>query len=281
MSETINIYQYLDYREYLRALYTHLKATKPQFSFRFFSKQAGFASPNYLKMVMDGQRNLSQASIIKFREGLKLAKDEAEFFENLVHYTQSKTLHEKNQYYERLASSKAYIKIHRLEKESFDYFSKWYNVAIREMASLKGCRDNPTWIATHLKPTITIAEAQNALNTLTNLGLIEKNGNRLQKAKGNLSTERDLYSVSVANIHKELITKGMESIDRVDGKLRDISALTVAIKEEQIPAVKEMVQNFRRQLHSLLQDDKDADIVYQINIQFFPMTESVKVKKGK
>jgi uncharacterized protein (TIGR02147 family) len=250
-SAKISIFQYLDYRAYLRDLYAHLKLTKPQFSFRFFSKQAGFSSPNYLKMVMDGDRNLTQASTLKFIQGLKLGKDEAEFFENLVHYTQADSLQDKNFYYERLASSKAYLTLHQLEKASFEYFSKWYNVAIREMLSLKNFRPDPAWIACHLQPHIDIAEAQKALNTLLKLGLVEKKEKKLLKANGNLATEREVHSIAVSNIHKELITKGMESIDRIASKKRDISGLTVAIREEQIPALKEMVQNFMQQIHVL------------------------------
>lgn len=276
-----SIYTYLDYRAYLRDLYAHLKQTKPQFSFRYFSKQAGFASPNYLKMVMDGQRNLSQQSIAQFRDGLKLNKEEGEFFENLVYYCQSKTLKEKNLYYEKLAGSKAYLKAHSLEKESFEYFGKWYNVAIREMVSMRGFRDDPTWIACHLRPRISIHEAQQALDTLFKLGLIERQGKRLVKAKGNLATEREVHSVAVANIHKALIQKGSDAIELTPSKLRDISSLTVAIQESRIPAIKEMVQNFRRQLHSFLQDDNDAEVVYQINLQLFPLSESAKKNQDK
>ena len=53
-----NIYNFSDYRDFLKDRYRQLKEADPVFSFRHFSKQAGFGSPNYLKLVMDGKRNL-------------------------------------------------------------------------------------------------------------------------------------------------------------------------------------------------------------------------------
>ena len=91
-----NTYTYLDYRRYLKDLYKKLKETTNHFSFRYFAKAAGLKAPNYLKLVMDGERNLSQDGIRKFCKGLKLNKGEQEFFENLVHMNQSKTDEEKN-----------------------------------------------------------------------------------------------------------------------------------------------------------------------------------------
>ncbi len=67
-----NIYNFSDYRDFLKDRYRQLKEADPVFSFRHFSKQAGFGSPNYLKLVMDGKRNLSAEAVFKFAKGLRL-----------------------------------------------------------------------------------------------------------------------------------------------------------------------------------------------------------------
>ena len=48
---------YDDYRAYLSELIQFLRTSKRGFSFRRFSKRAGYQSPNFLKLVIDGQRN--------------------------------------------------------------------------------------------------------------------------------------------------------------------------------------------------------------------------------
>jgi uncharacterized protein (TIGR02147 family) len=54
----VDVYRYLDYRAFLRDFYEAKKAKSRTFSYRAFSKRAGVASPNYLKLVIEGQRSL-------------------------------------------------------------------------------------------------------------------------------------------------------------------------------------------------------------------------------
>ena len=49
-----DVYAYLDYRAFLRDFYAEKKANNPVFSYRSFSKRAGVASLNYLKLVVEG-----------------------------------------------------------------------------------------------------------------------------------------------------------------------------------------------------------------------------------
>ena len=84
------------YAPYLRAMVVHLKDVDPKFSYRYFSRWAGFSSPNFLKLVADGQRNLTPASIPKFARGLSLSERERESFETLVLMSLARTDEERN-----------------------------------------------------------------------------------------------------------------------------------------------------------------------------------------
>lgn len=70
------VYDYLDFRAFLKDLFVYNKERRGNFSYRFFSRQAGFASPNFLKLVTNGQRNLTNTSIAKIAKGFKLKKQE-------------------------------------------------------------------------------------------------------------------------------------------------------------------------------------------------------------
>jgi hypothetical protein len=72
-------YMVKSFREFLFIRYAYLKAALPKgFSYRDFSRRAGFGSPNYLKLVMDGDRNLAPESFYKFMSGLYVSEmDEA------------------------------------------------------------------------------------------------------------------------------------------------------------------------------------------------------------
>src|SRR5690348_8332036 len=130
-----SLFEYDNYREFLKDTYLSKKENK-KFSFRVFSRMAGFKAGNYLKLVMDGERNLTIESIEKFSMALKFNKEESKFFKNLVLFNQASSVDEKNKYAEQLLYSRVYRKIYPLKELQYRYFSQWYFVPIREMVNL-------------------------------------------------------------------------------------------------------------------------------------------------
>lgn len=99
--EQPNLFNYLDYRHFLR---DWLQSAKKNygFSYRFFSKRAGLKSPSLYKMVMDGERDLVEGSLHKFLEGLNLSVKEKEYFATLVLYNQARSDEHRERYLGRL-----------------------------------------------------------------------------------------------------------------------------------------------------------------------------------
>src|SRR3954469_11829187 len=101
-----NVFEFLDYRAFLRAYYTAEKARRPAFSHRFFSRLAGLRSPNFLKLVMDGERNLGPETVPKFSHAIGLTGESAAFFADLVTFTQAESVADKNRAFERISASR-------------------------------------------------------------------------------------------------------------------------------------------------------------------------------
>ena len=72
------VYDYSDYRAFLKDMYLFRKQHTKYFSYRAFANKAGFAAPNFLKLVTSGQRNLTNESIAKVAKGFGLKKRERE-----------------------------------------------------------------------------------------------------------------------------------------------------------------------------------------------------------
>src|SRR3954468_12495896 len=123
MEKAKPIFDYGDYRTYLRESYALLKARDPKFSFRFFSRLAGFKSSSVLKDVMDGKRNIGRHNIPKFAKALKLEKHEAYFFEHLALLNQAKTLKDRQYHAGKLLESQQLKELHPLASAQFNYFS--------------------------------------------------------------------------------------------------------------------------------------------------------------
>ena len=157
------VFEYLDYRSFLKDMYAYRKRRDRVFSYRYFSGKAGFASPNFLKLVIDGQRNLSHTSMLKSAKGFGLKGNEREFFENLVFMNQAGEHEERNYYYQKMMSAKDFKKIHKIAKDSYAYFSKWYYPVIREIIRFQIDKLTAQKIASLLKPKISVAEAREAM----------------------------------------------------------------------------------------------------------------------
>ena len=269
-----NLFTYGDYRLYLRDAYAFQKQEKRQFSFRFFSRIAGFKSPNFLKLVMDGKRNLSAEAIPKFAGALKLNRAETSFFRNLVFLNQAASTEEKCLYAEKIVRSKSFRDVHPMGSSELEYFSQWYYVAIRELILLHGFRSEPEWIAKKLCPAITPAEAAKALTELIRLSLIQKDKDRGYVQVHNLiSTSSEVLSTFLAHFHREMIKKGAESIDRFPRFRRHINSATVALSADGAKRVKKLVEQFRDEILEISAQETRPTDVYELNLQFFPLTK--------
>src|SRR5262249_55909152 len=137
-----SLFEYDNYREFLRDFYLHAKAENRNFSFRFFSRLAGFKSSGILKEVMDGKINIAPHSIDKYARAMKLNREETEFFRNLVLFNQAETSEKKRLYAEQMMKSRTYKRLHPLSDIQLNYLGQWYYIPIREMVGLQGFRED-------------------------------------------------------------------------------------------------------------------------------------------
>ena len=270
-----SVFDYLDYRAYLRAFYEAHKRTRAGFSFRTFSKRAGLRSPNFFKLVMDGDRNLGIETVPKFASALGLTGPEREFFADLVAFEQAADSVEKNRVFERIASSRRFRSARRIEGLLMNYLSHWYHPAIRELAARKDFGDDPKWIAKHLRPSITVSQAAQSLELLQSLGLLVKDPTtgRLTRGEPTLTTEHEVRALGAANFHRQMLERAADSISDVPSELRDLAALTVCISTQTVAEVKQRIHQFRESLTELCDADQQASVVYQLNVQWFPLSQ--------
>jgi uncharacterized protein (TIGR02147 family) len=272
----VHVFDYLDYRAYLRAYYDAAKRRPSGFSFRAFSKRAGFSSPNFFKLVIDGERNISADSVGKFADALGLDENERGFFSDLVSFDQAETKAEKNRAFERLASSRRFRSARRIDSQMHEYLSHWYHPAIRELITSPDFQEEATWIATKLHPAITAKQAAHSLQLLLDLGLVVRNSEtkRLELREPTLTTEHEVMAIGAANFHKQMLERASESIDTIPSSLRDLAALTVCVSADRAKLVKERIHQFREAMTELCENDPVATTVYQLNVQWFPLTRT-------
>lgn len=267
-----------DHRAYLRAMIAYLKATRPQFSYRYFSRVAGFSSPNFLKLVAEGKRNLSPQSIAKFARGLGLDQREQETFETLVLLGQAETDAERNRYYARLRRRTSSSAAARLEDAQYKVYSLWYALPIREMLLLPDFQEDPAWIGRRLRPQVRPNEVKTALQLLEQVGLIVRDETgRLRPQSSKISTGPRVRSLAVRNYHRAMLEVASGTLDGVAVEDRDVTSLTLTLTRAQYEEVRARIERFRRELLDLAEDarpavDDASSEVFQVGFQLFPLT---------
>ena len=268
---TLDVFRYLDYRVFLRELY--LAQKKRGMSYRAFARRAGVGAPNYLKLVIDGQRNLSPELAQRFAQACGLAGEARDYFCELVAFGQAASVSERAERHARLLSFRRYRQAHRLEAAHADYHGSWYVPAVRELIGLCDFVEDPKWIADKLWPPIKPSEAKQALATLIKLGLVERDcQGRLRQTTSLVTTGAQTQSLHIARYHAEMASRAVLAMDLVPASHRELSSVTLGLGPRGLAVIKSRLAELRRELLQLAERESDACQVVQLNLQLFPLS---------
>lgn len=275
-----SLYEYLDYREYLKDHYETSKHRHPFFSFRYISSKTGLDSSFYVKVIQK-QMHLSLKSLPRLIDFLNLNKKERDYFTLLVRFNRSHNKDEMKLYFEKIIDFRK-LRITTLEVEKYEYFSKWYYVAIRELLNHFRFDGDYKVLAAKLNPPISEARARKAITLLTRLGLIKKNNNGFYELTDRFVTTGESWnSIAIENFQSEMLHLADESIKNISKQNRETSTVTVSVSWECFKAMKERLREFRKELMEMARMDHDPDEVFQINFQMFPLTNTDRSRETK
>lgn len=268
----IPIFDYNNYRDFLRDYYQHRKEVEG-YTHRDFARDTDMNSTAWLLHLIRGTKNLTTESALRIAKGIGLNRTETEYFENIVAFTQAQTPSAKDVYFQRMLAQKRRLKIARITEDQYEYYSKWYHPVIRSLVSKIEWGENYEILAKHLVPEITPKEARVSVQLLLKLGLISLGENGVwSQSTPILSTGDEVQSVYVANYHREVSKLSENVFNQWPKEERDISAMTLGVHPKDAERIKLRIQEFRKELLELARMSDGADRVMQLNIQFFPVT---------
>lgn len=270
----LDIFKYDDYRKLLIDLIEERKAKGEVFSYRWFSKQAGFRSPNFLKLIVSGARQLSSASIEKVADVFQFSQRQREYFRNLVFFNRAKTISEREFFAQALLKLRHGKDTHVLTQSQYDYYSNWYNIPVREFLLLRQSDRSAARIAATLRHHVGAQEIEKAFALLEQLGMItrDKDG-RFVPTDSSVKIGDQIASSSVAKFHRQMIQFGIDALDQLSAKERDVTAVTVGLSPAKMERAREMIRQLRQELLRLSEEDQDRSEIYQVNFQLFPLTK--------
>lgn len=265
------IFDYLDYREFLRDRYTSRKGKNPSFSYRFIAGKLGM-DPGSLGGILKGRRKLDPALAGTLAQVFNLNDYEKEYFEALVLYCQAKNHTERTLLLEKLLRLRG-TQVKTLEGRQFEFYRKWYYAALRELLSCRPFKGDASKLGRLLRPSITPQETREAMHLLLELGLIEKDEAGTYKVTENLITSGDgVRAAAMNNFHISMASLASRAIQEIDPAERDFSALTLNCSMDAFQDVKSILRQARRDILQRVGKDSHSDAVLQVNIQAFPLS---------
>jgi uncharacterized protein (TIGR02147 family) len=275
-----DICTYTDYRRFLKDYYNFHKAKNPAFSYRYLASRAGVNSSAFFKFIIEGKRNLTKQSIMKIVTALRLNEIEGEYFENLVFFNQAKTIKEKDHFFSRLMQHKKAHKVACIGEQSYEYFAQWYHCVIRELVVMFDTKDDWEQLGRLLKPHISAKQAKQSVELLLKLGFLKKENSRYAQTEPVISTGCSIRAHQVIKFQIEMLKKAIDSFTLSGETERLNSSTTFGISGPLYAQFIAMVRDFRAKLMELAREDENPAMVYQLNLNLFPVSERAPDSKG-
>lgn len=275
----IDIFTYTNYRTFLKDFFVAEKAKNPHFSYQSFANKAGFSSKSFIPHVIEGKKNLSKDSIHKVGKALKLEEKSFSYFETLVAFTQATTLDQKNFYYNKLLQFNRRNVSKVLQKNQYDFYNHWYHNTIRELVTLYDFQGDYTKLASMVRPAITPKQARQSVLLLLKLNLIKKEGNRYVQTDPSITTGDEVRDLAIQNFHIQNLVMTADAVTTCPPEERDVSVMVLGLSQKGFKLAKEALQQFRKTLAAIAENDEPAQRVYHVNMQLIPTTNAKKAEQ--
>jgi len=267
---------YTDYRQFLRDVIRYRKSRRLSATNRWFSDQLGIGSSSWLTSLLQGKIGLSLPTAQKLATTLELDEFETRYFTGLVTFTQASTIEQRNDSYlamtRELTRQRPYA-VGQVSKHQYEFYSKWYYSAVRSLIGMHRLGDDYDRIASMTDPAIRPAQAKKAVKLLLKLGFIRKAADGTYELTGSaISTGPDIQSLAIANFQREMMKLAAQSLERHPRHLRDMSTMTVGISAGSLGKVRAAIEECRRKIEEIANDDEHAHMVFQVNVQAFPLS---------
>ena len=274
------IFQYSDYREFLKFYYTHQKKNLPGFTYEVLAQRGGFSSASFPKLVAEGKRNLTKESGRKMAKALRLNKESTHYFEELVAFTQAVTLDEKTKHLLQMDRFRNGRDSDTPLLREYRYLKDWYHCVIRELVAFPGFVEDANWIREKLLHRVKLEDIEASLKFLEESGFLTRNrkGKLIKKDKtlatGKVPAEVELSAI-VRTHHVRLIELAKEAAANLPKEKRYITNTTVGLSSQKYEAITRRIQQFQFELLEMARsDDGEAAGVYNINLNVFPLTNT-------
>jgi uncharacterized protein (TIGR02147 family) len=229
-------------------------------------------SPSRLSEVLARKNGFSTKSAASIAKRIDLDTEEESWFCDLVAAKHARSLAHRREAEARVRTRLASPKETLLKRDEFRFIADWYFLALVELIGTRGFQSKPAWIAKRLG--ITALAAEDAVLTLKRLGIIADRDGTLRVVGEFRTTTDSVPSKAIRKYHSQMILKAERALQSQPVEERDISGIVMPVATQDLPLVRKMIQDFRRELNRVVGSTSPSkDEVYSLSVQFFRLSE--------
>jgi uncharacterized protein (TIGR02147 family) len=276
-----SVYQYDDFRAFLRAAYEALKAEDPGYSYRKFARDAGISNPGYLLDVMIGKRTLSHNQALKMAPVFGLNEAETEFLLRLTDFGQAKRDSERQALYQELLQRRNRSRFARFSPSLVKYYLDYRLSRVRCAVNASDFRGDFESLGRFLEPPLAPSVVRKYVQDLEEWGLIQRGSGGRYHVTQKFVEPPPTLSALVRRLNREWILQASEVPFKFGPADRHISTLLIMVSEETRKKLMERAENFRKEMLDLVEKDTDPEMILQLSVQLFPKSRRMRPRKGK
>lgn len=273
-----SIFEYQDYHLYLQDYYDERKRLG-SFSWREFCRNAGFSSPNFLKLVCMGQSKLSKIKSCQVAKSMGLVDYEEQYFYQLVAFGNAETSEAQRAALLEMQRIALEHEVRVVDKETFQYYESWKYPVIRELAPLMPGA-TPRDLAEECKEYVSAEEVRDVLAFLVKAGFLKKDGEKVySQTAQTVIGSKDTLPIAIRAMHKEMAIMAARAVDRYSANERFFNGVTLSVSQDAYNKIVEEIKSCCKKVVAIANECGDFEQVCRINFQFFPVTNKIVDKK--
>jgi uncharacterized protein (TIGR02147 family) len=265
-----DIYQFDDFREFLRECFEAKVRALGKYSQRRFAREAGFSNPGYYNDVLKGFKPLSENAAEKMAHVFGLKPNETEFLKLLTAYGQSRSAERKNQIYKQILSRRNRSRFTRLNPVLNRYYQDYRYALVRGAIEVLDFRGNYEELAAFLDPPIPVATIKALVRDLCEWGLAEQSESGAYRTTPSIvEPSANLIGMSRA-MNSEWLGLAREGLNRLPREKRHVSTMILNISDTLHAELQEMIEKFREDVFRRVEADSEPKRIQQLTVAYVP-----------
>lgn len=261
----IDIFQFEDAVEYLKADYRRRVAENARYTQTQFAKLLGLTQSS-LSELLNRRHGISLVRAQKIAKKLKLAPEEAGYLCAMVEMQFSRAQYTR-ELAEQAVRNQRYAEFHELHPDLLSEMSGFYSFVILEALKLVG--DGQQNFAL---PGMTAEQSTSLLQKLEQMKFVENVDGKWRANLKRYRTTDEKPSAAAREFHRQLMQQAAKAVNAQPIEEREFRSVVMAMPKSEVGAVKKKIKNFAADIAKDFVDGKGCDAVYAFGVQFFDAT---------